>query len=684
MARKAKSRAATILQRARAHARPPRRETVLEWAERERRLTDGVSSVEGRFRALPYQRLLLEVLTERRYTEHVWMIAAQTMKTESINCAIGYFMDAEPCGIMVVYPTLDRAKDYSKKKLARMIASTACLRNKVKLARARDSGNTLLSKEFPGGDIIISGSNSPSSLRSASRRVVIQDEIDSYEESAGTEGDPCALADTRAENYSNAVKIKASTPTAKGSSRIEQKFEDSTKHRYHVPCPKCGHQQWLKWSCVRWPKDKPEEARYHCEKCDQPWTDAERIRAIHAGEWIAENPDHTRFGAHLSGLYRLIGLKDTYVSYLHEFAAVFLDRKRAGLMAVRAWINTFLAETYEEVSETVDADVIAARAETYLDEDRPPAPGETPPPVTPTPLLPEAGGVLVLVAGVDVQADRLEVEIVGYGRGEETWGIQYAIIPGAPTKRETWDELDAFLLKPWKHPRGYLLTPAAVAVDTGHEPEEVYKYVRRSAGRKIIAVKGSSGGYGEPALSRPRKSGVHAVHLWMVGTVTMKEYIYARLRLVEHGPGFMHFPKNPRRGYDAAYYKGLTAEKVITKWRAGRKELKFVNPSGKRNEPIDIRSYAHGAFLYLNPDFDTLAKKVEAMDAPPPEPEPTVPVVNPQPEQPVQPEEEKPAAVEPPKPEPPPEPVPNTYRVTPPPPVRRVIRGPRRNFATNW
>src|SRR5690606_10118134 len=148
-----------------------------------------------------------------------------------------------------------------------------------------------------------------------------------------------------------------------------------------------------------------------------------------------------------------------------------------------------------------------------------------------------------------------------------------------------------------------------------------------------------------------------------------------------HGPGFMHFPKNPRRGYDPAYYKGLTAEKVITKWRAGRKELKFVNPSGKRNEPIDIRSYAHGAFLHLNPDFDALAKKVEAMDTPPPEPEQTVPVVNPQPDQPALPEEPAPA-VEPPKP-PPPEPVPNTYRVTPPPPVRRVIRGPRRNFATN-
>ena len=260
-----RSRTVRLLERIRQEAGPLRKESILAWAERSRRLTQGVSAIEGPFRALPYQRFLLEAIGSRRYSEHIWMIAAQTIKTETLNCAIGYFMDREPCGIMVVYPTLDRAKDYSKKKLSRMISSTPCLRRKVQAARARDSGNTVLSKEFPGGDIIIAGSNSPATLRSSSRRVVIQDEIDSYEASAGSEGDPCVLADTRAENFPNAVFIKASTPTVKGLSRIEEKFENSSKHRWHVPCPKCGHRQWLKWANVKWPETRPEDARYVCE-----------------------------------------------------------------------------------------------------------------------------------------------------------------------------------------------------------------------------------------------------------------------------------------------------------------------------------------------------------------------------------------------------------------------------------
>ena len=174
------NRSVKLLAHLRTLCNPPRKESVLEWSERERQLLEGVSSIPGRFRALPYQRKLLEVITDRTYAEHVWMIASQTIKTESINCVIGYFMDCDPCGIMIVYPTIDRAKDYSKKKLSRMIRGTPVLRRKVREVRTRDSGNTLLSKEFPGGDIIISGSNSPSSLRSSSRRIVIQDEIDSY------------------------------------------------------------------------------------------------------------------------------------------------------------------------------------------------------------------------------------------------------------------------------------------------------------------------------------------------------------------------------------------------------------------------------------------------------------------------------------------------------------------------
>jgi phage terminase large subunit GpA-like protein len=255
-----------LLNRCRLVAKPPTRETIVEWAERERNLTTRVSALEGRFRALPYQKFLLEAITAKRYSEHIWMIAAQLVKTESINCVIGYYVDKYPCGIMIVYPTLEAGNAYSKNKLAPLIQGTKALRRKFKASRSRDSGNTLRLKEFAGGDIVIAGTNSAPSLRSSSRRIVIQDEIDSFAVSTGKEGDPCVLADSRAENYGKAIFIKASTPTIKGRSKIEEKFLDSTQHRFFVPCHKCGHKQWLKWKCVKWPDGKPEDAHYVCER----------------------------------------------------------------------------------------------------------------------------------------------------------------------------------------------------------------------------------------------------------------------------------------------------------------------------------------------------------------------------------------------------------------------------------
>lgn len=593
------NRSCRILARLRGEAGPLKRESVLAWAEANRRLTQGVSAIEGPFRALPYQRFLLEAIGDRRYSEHNWVLAAQTCKTESLNCVIGYFMAQEPAGIMVVYPTLDRAKDYSKKKLARMISSTPVLRKRVIAARSRDSGNTILSKEFPGGDIIIAGSNSPATLRSSSRRVVIQDEIDSYEASAGSEGDPCVLADTRAENFPNAVFIKASTPTVKGWSRIENKFENSTKHRYHVACPKCGHRQWLKWAQLKWPQGQPEAAWYECEaeSCKAQWTDSDRIRAIHeaAGDgWIAEHPERRSLGAHLSGLYRLMGLKDSYSSYLHEFAATFLERKRAGKMALKAWMNVFLAEVSEEESESIRPAALSTRAEHF----------------TPTTL---PTGVLVVVASADIQKNRIEVEARGFGAEEEMWGIQKEVIFGSPEKDEVWAKLDSFLLQTFRRVDGLELKVERCFIDMAYAQYQlrVLNFCRPRIGRGVYPCLGVNkvGNLIPPLLpKKPSTNNKAQIPHWPVGVSLAKATIYERLMLPVPGARCMHFPHG--YGYDDDHFLQLTSEVRRTRYSHGQPYFIFekINDS-IRNEALDLAVYALGALYSFGPiNWEKLGK----------------------------------------------------------------------------
>lgn len=606
-----KRRVVKLLDKCRAVARPPVRETIAEWAERERTLTTRVSALEGRFRCLPYQKFLLEAVTARRYSEHIWMIAAQLVKTESINCVIGYHVDKYPCGIMVVYPTLEATAAYSKNKLAPMIQSTRVLRKKFKASRTRDSGNTIRLKEFAGGDIVLAGTNSPISLRSSSRRIVIQDEIDSFAVSAGKEGDPCVLADSRSENYNNAIFIKASTPTIKGRSRIEEKFLDSTQHRFFVPCHACGRKQWLKWKCVIWPEGKPEEAKYVCEneECKTDWTDVQRIRAIHQGEWIAANPEHKRLGAQMSGLYRLVGLKsDVYKNFLHQFVQVFLDRKHAGAMAIKAWQNVFLAETHEEDSEAPKPHELAARAEDYAPD-----------------ALPV--GVLKLVAGADVHPDRIEVVVRGFGHGEESWGVEKKIFHGPIEQDDVWNQLETYRIQQFKRVDNVPLEIERTFVDMGHKDTRVYAYCGPRLG-KVYPCKGYvRQGIQQPPLlpAMPSKNNKGKIPTWIVGATAAKTVLFDRLALPVPGPRAYHFPIDPEYKFDNDYFRQLTSERRFTRYSYGNPYYVFEKLSDNdRNEALDCEVYLLAALYSLGRiNWANEEKRLLRLKPAGPEPDPT-------------------------------------------------------------
>jgi len=560
---------------------PPPRLSVAEWADQKRMLDSQSSAEPGRWLTsrAEYQRGVMDACSDPAVREVVFMCAAQLGKSECLNNTIGYYMDYDPCPILLMQPTLDLAMAYSKDRItAGLLKSTPSLRDKVKDSKVKDSGNTHLHKVFPGGALSLVGSNSPSSLASRPIRVVLCDEVDRYNVSAGEEGDPISLAKRRTATFWNRKIILVSTPTSKGASRIETAYEESDQRRYFVPCHDCGSEQTLKWSQVQWDDGDHRSARYICEHCGSIWTDSDRNRAVSRGRWLAARPFIGVAGFHLNALYSPWAV---LADAVEEFLAARKDPMR-----LKTFVNTFLGETWEEQGDQVDDYSISKRKESY-------------------PAMPEE--VVLLTAGVDVQDDRLEVEIVGWGAGEESWQIDYHIIYGDPSAPRLWAQLDEILLKTYDHPTGEDMIIRATCVDSGgHHTRAVYNYAKTRAGHRVFAIKGV-GGEGKPIIGRASRNNVGKVPLYAVGVDTAKELHYSRLRIEEPGPGYCHFQAKR----DDEYFRQLTAEKMVTTYHKGYPKRAWVK-TRTRNEALDVRVYAIAAFHILNVNMDSVVRRFYA------------------------------------------------------------------------
>lgn len=550
--------------------KPPPAQTVSEWADSSRRLSSESSAEPGQWitSRAEYQRGIMDSISDPAVESVVVMSSAQVGKTEIINNICGYHIDQDPAPLLVVMPTLEMGEAWSKDRLAPMLRDTPALRGKVKDPRARDSGNTLLHKVFPGGHVTICGANSPSSLASRPIRIVLCDEVDRYPVSAGSEGDPVTLARKRSATFWNRKLVLTSTPTVKGASRIEMAFASSDQRRFYVPCPHCAAEQVLRWTNVKWPPNQPERAAYHCGSCGAEWSDVQRWAAIRRGDWRAEANFTGVAGFHLSELY-------SPWSRIADMARAFIDAKNSP-ETLKAFVNTSLGETWEDEGERVDETGLLERVEDW---------GE---------LLP--AGVLVLVAGVDVQDDRLEVEIVGWGRDEESWSISHTRIFGDPSAPRIWADLDELLAQRFTRVDSVDMTIAAVCVDSGgHHTQAVYRYCKDRYRRRVYAIKGMAGP-GRPVWpKKASRQNIGRVNLFMVGVDAAKDAVYSRLRITRPGPGFCHFPADR----DPDWFAQLVAETVMTKYTKGFPTRVWTKKPGARNEALDCRVYAYAALQSL-------------------------------------------------------------------------------------
>ena len=582
--------------------------TVSQWADRHRVLSSRAAAEPGPWRTdrTPYLREIMDALSPSDPTERVVLMkGAQTGGTEAGNCWVGYVIHQAPGPMMAVLPTVETAKRASRQRIEPLIEESPALRGLVRDPRARDSGNTVLSKLFPGGVLIMTGANSAVGLRSMPVRYLFLDEVDAFPPDADNEGDPVALAVHRTATFARRKIFMVSTPTIAGLSRIEAAFEESDKRRYWVPCPDCGGYQVLTWLGVRWTEGDPSSASYACEHCGVLIPNHRKPVMLARGEWRAEaTGDGRTAGFHLSGLY------SPWRSW-GECAAEFLAAKGSDAR-MKSWTNLTLGESWTEPGEAPAWQKLYDRRERYE-----------------IGTVPE--GALFLTAGVDVQRDRLEAEVVGWGPNRITWSVDYLIFAGDTASPAPWRELSALLSREFPHALGGALTIGRLAIDSGFATQAVYAWARVQPASRVMVVKGSDKlrvALGPPAAIELTVGGKRAqlgLRLWHAGVSVMKEQLYGWLRLDppaapdEPPPeGLCHFPD-----YGREFFEGLTAERQVRRaTRSGAVRVEWLK-ARERNEPLDCRIYAmaaaqaSGIHRWSRARWDEIATTLKAETPPP-------------------------------------------------------------------
>lgn len=585
--------------------------TVSEWADRYRILSSVASAEPGPWKTerTPYLREIMDLLSPSCPIERIVVMAgAQTGKTECGNNWIGYIIHLNPGPILMVLPTVETAKRVSKQRIAPMIDSTPVLRARVAEARARDSGNTVQVKEFAGGVLIITGANSSAGLRSMPIRFLFMDEIDNYPGDVDGQGDPVSLAEKRTSTFARRKIFLPSTPTIKGVSRIEAEFLASDQRRYFIPCPSCGHMDYLTWRDpahhrIEWDEGRPETAHMVCSACGAAAEEWRKTQMLLHGQWRATAAgDGRSAGFHLPALYSPVGWKSSWAACAAEFL-----RAKENPFLLKAWVNTVLAETWEEAGDSVEVGSLKSRLEQYAAE------------------VPH--GVGVLVAAVDVHPMRLEAQVVGFGDREESWLIAFEQLMGDASSADVWFKLDQFLQQPFAHESKRVIHVERAVVDTGGDnTEDAYKYCAARTASGVYAIKGGSL-TGLPLVQRPSMRNRYGIPLHILCVDTGKALVMGRMQIRTPGPGYMHLSQDI---VDDEYLEQLSAERAIRKYVKGRGSVRVWEKIRARNEALDLTVYSLAALYTTGEAFvKNLGRRAAEWSRPPsdeaPKPAPQAP-----------------------------------------------------------
>ena len=544
--------------------------------------------------------------------------SARVGYTKMIVAALGYFAEHKRRNQLVFQPVDQDADDFVKDEVDPMLRDVPAVRNVFPHFGMKSKNNTLSKKVFNGSTLDIRGGKAAKNYRRLSKDVVIYDEIDGFDPDIEGEGDPITLGDKRIEGATFPKSIRGSTPLIKGTSHIERCEQDADlRFAWHVPCPHCGHEQAIRWGGENVPygfkwsgdddKARAASAAYLCESCAALFTFEQYLtECFPRGRWIAEDGTWIGDGYFRSATGEILPPPESVAFHFWtgqagqvpwpRIVAEFLKAKRDP-SKLKTFVNTTLGESWDEdPGERTDADTLyATRRHHYA--------AEVP-----------AGG-LVIVAAVDTQDDRFEIQFDAYGADEERWSIAYTRLFGNPSQPLIWDKLEEQLRRRFTREDGAILQVMLATQDHGgHYSDEVNAFSKRMGVQFLIPVKGSSQS-GRPVAVMPRKPNEKGVYLTTVGTDTAKALLHQRYKIGKPGPGFMHWPIRDEE-FDRDYFVQLTAEERVKRYRNGRMEIAW-EAKGRRNEAADVSVYSLAAVRILQQHFG-----VRLSETPPATPEP--------------------------------------------------------------
>jgi phage terminase large subunit GpA-like protein len=595
---------------------PPPVLSVSQWADRHRVLSSKSSAEPGRYETdrIPYLRAIQDTLGDVVSGEVIVAKSAQVgLSTVSENY-IGYVIDQDPSGILVVWPTEKALRNWSTLRLQELIDLTPELARRFPHSGRRSSDDAIERKIFPGGYLAALSAKSTADLRSFSARRATGEEIDEWDPDVSEQGDPLELLRARIRTFWNGKLFLISTPTRARASRIWSELETSSWNEFWVPCPHCDDYQTLRWIDeekfghpkpgtyrLLFERDAggeliPGTCRYVCDSCGCEIEERHRSGMLERGEWRPRFPDRQprKTGYHVNTLYSPLVSWD-------KFAEAFIGAVKDPAKMI-TFVNTWQGLPYEEDTESLDQHFLKRRATTFPR-------GRTAEEI----VLPR--GVGLLTAGVDVQGDRLELFLWGWGAGERAWVYDWRQLDGDPARPDVWRELDELLLQAWPHEDGAQLHVAAAAIDAGYLTEQVWKFCHARTRRKIIATVGRDGRGRKlieaPSPDRLKRSKATKKPMHVIGVDTGKDMLFARLRITDATqPGYIHFSD----ALDPAFYEQLTAEQLVTKYIRKRPVRVWELKRGHRNEALDGAILNLAALYFLGPavvaSLETLAGRL--------------------------------------------------------------------------
>lgn len=585
--------------------KPLPKTSVSHWADNYRMLSSGISAEPGKWKTsrAPYQKDIMNAFTEPGIHRVVVKSSSQIGKSDMMNNVIGRFAHLDPCAIMMIQPTIDMAQDYSKTRIAPMIRDTKVLNNLFYDVKSRDANNTILSKVFPGGRLIMCGANSLAGLASRPIRILLADEVDRFPDSAGTEGDPVDLAAKRMTTFWNSCMGLFSTPTNEGTSRIDEEYLAGTQEEWQHKCPNCGEYHLLRhidmtvdYKEIKTPSGKKtvivNDVKWRCPHCGFSFSEKEMKQTPQ--KYISRNADALKNGIRSFFVNGFTSPWMTWTRIMREWLEAKGDPEREKVI-----MNTVFGESYKQKGAFEDEQIFLRRRESYGAE------------------LPN--GVLLLTAAIDTQDNRLEYEVVGWGKEEECWGIRKGIVLGAPNQARTWKEIDNILDKTYHFADGKGLKVVRTFIDSGgHYTSDVYNYCQKNFYKQRFAIKGR-GGPGIPLIYKIAKANNAKAPLILLGVDDGKQQIMDRLSIDSPGPLYFHFPQDEgikelsNRGYDDLYFKGIISEHKKVYKRNGVLREVWETTKNVRNEPLDLRNYNLACMKSLQPDWVKLEMLVNGM-----------------------------------------------------------------------